>query len=338
MSARATPVRYGAVIAARAAQSGFTLIELLVALVLSLLIALAAVGALIASRQGFSGVEAASQLRDNSRFATELIQRVVVQAGFQPVASGALTRKDAVAFNSEDPEPDVSGANNSVVTDAAFPPNVTSDSRTAAACGATDTSCVNGSDVLILRYQGTGDASMINCAGVASPTIVTGSADRDWSMFHVQRSTDGEPTLMCTYFNRTTAAWVTQPLIKGVETFQVLYGADNVTPNTIPPVTATIDSVADRYLRADQMVVAGNASATRANWRRVRTLRVGLVLRGDVGSALDRSASARTAFLPLGSGMTHVSDFGSTFTAPTDGRLRQELTFSVHLRNPQGLE
>jgi type IV pilus assembly protein PilW len=215
---------------------------------------------------------------------------------------------------------------------------VTSGTRDATACGAADTSCVNGSDVLIVRYQGTGDASMINCAGVASDTIVTGSADRDWSMFHVQRSPEGEPTLMCTYFNRAAGTWATQALIKGVETFQVLYGTDNVTPNTIPPTTATQDSVADRYLRADEMVVAGNASATRANWRRVRTLRIGLVLRGDVGSALDRSGTARTQFFPLGSGMTSGSDAGSTLTVATDGRLRQELAFSVHLRNPQGLE
>ena len=168
--------------------------------------------------------------------------------------------------------------------------------------------------------------------------IVTGMADRDVSIFHVTRSTDGEPTLTCTYFDRAAAAWRTQPLIKGVESFQVLYGADNVTPNTAPPSTAVEDTVADQFLRADEMVVTGNTSATRANWRRVRSVRLGFVLRGEPGSALDRSSSARTVFLPLGSGMTSTSDAGSSLTVPTDGRLRQELAFTVHLRNHQGLQ
>ena len=84
----------------RTMQRGFTLVELLVAMVISLLVALAAVAALIASRQGFSGVDAASQLRDNSRFVSELVQRVVVQAGYQTVAT---TRKASVAWAGRTP-------------------------------------------------------------------------------------------------------------------------------------------------------------------------------------------------------------------------------------------
>ncbi|MFN5940974.1 MAG: PilW family protein, partial [Polaromonas sp.] len=49
---------------------GLTLVELLVALAISAVIALAAISALIVSRQGFTTVDAASQLRDNARFAT----------------------------------------------------------------------------------------------------------------------------------------------------------------------------------------------------------------------------------------------------------------------------
>jgi type IV pilus assembly protein PilW len=44
---------------------GLTLIELLVAMALSLLVVLAAVSALVVARQGFSSVDASSQLRDN---------------------------------------------------------------------------------------------------------------------------------------------------------------------------------------------------------------------------------------------------------------------------------
>ena len=62
---------------------GMTLVELMVSLVIGLLISLAAVSSLIVTRQGFNTVDAASQVRDNGRFAADLIQRVSLQAGFK---------------------------------------------------------------------------------------------------------------------------------------------------------------------------------------------------------------------------------------------------------------
>ena len=38
-----------------------------------------------------------------------------------------------------------------------------------------------------------------------------------------------------------------------------------------------------------------------------------------------------------GSALSSSGDPGTIFTAPADGRLRQVLTFTVHLRNDQGL-
>ena len=66
-------------------QTGLTLIELLVAMTIGLLIVLAAAAALLVSRQGFFAVDAASQLRDNARYAQDIIQRLGVQAGFKNV-------------------------------------------------------------------------------------------------------------------------------------------------------------------------------------------------------------------------------------------------------------
>ncbi|KAB7535791.1 hypothetical protein ET532_027825, partial [Verminephrobacter sp. Larva24] len=75
-----------------------------------------------------------------------------------------------------------------------------------------------------------------------------------------------------------------RPIISGVENFQVLYGVDGIGPaNTAVP--GTTDRVVDRYLRADQLTVSGsqpasiNKAATYANWRRVRSIRIGVVLR-----------------------------------------------------------
>ena len=116
-----------------------------------------------------------------------------------------------------------------------------------------------------------------------------------------------------------------------VETMQMLYGVDNVVPNTAP--TGTTDSVPDRYLRASQLVVAGNAAATTDNWRRVRSLRIGLLFRGPANDAVDRAAVAAT-YDVLGDGLSASADPLSQLAVPADGRLRQQMVFNVHLRNP----
>ena len=92
-----------------AKQAGLTLLELLVAMTLGLLIVLAAAAALLVSRQGFFAVDAASQLRDNARYAQSIVQRVGVQAGFKNINM-------LVPPPPEDPanpfEPSVFGINN----------------------------------------------------------------------------------------------------------------------------------------------------------------------------------------------------------------------------------
>jgi type IV pilus assembly protein PilW len=93
------------------------------------------------------------------------------------------------------------------------------------------------------------------------------------------------------------------------------------------------------------MVVSGDPVGTNANWRRVRSLRIGMVLRGPSRSAPD--AGPQT-FYPLGAApasaggadggaMSSSADPGSVFTPAVDGRFRQVVTFTVHLRNDQGL-
>ena len=64
-------------------QRGLTLIELLVALGLGLLVVIIAATALLTGQQGYRAVDASTQLRDRERFATDLISRVIIQAGFQ---------------------------------------------------------------------------------------------------------------------------------------------------------------------------------------------------------------------------------------------------------------
>lgn len=310
-------------------QAGVTLVELMVALVIGLVVSAAAVAALIVARNGFNTVDSTAQLRENARFTADLVQRLAVQAGFEDVAGGQSS-----TVPPQGKAPSVQGFDDALMPDPADPATLASGSRSAGCGGVTDTSCMNGSDALVLRFWGTSrngaaDGSMINCAGVAEPE----GTERATSVFHVVRSQAGEPTLVCTY-RATDGTWKSEPLVPGVESFQVLYGVDNVVPGTAPPSGSTgTDSVPDRYLRASQLVVAGNATETENNWRRVRSLRVGLVFRGPANDAVDRAGTEQTIAV-LGSGMSASADTLSQLDVPADGRLRQQMVINIHLRNP----
>lgn len=325
-------------------QSGITLLELLVALGLGLIVVAIAVAALTLGQQGYRAVDATTALRDRERFATDLISRVIVQAGYQDFGAANVALRSTATALGDDPEPDVFGWNNAVYK---LPDDLLLSTGTKIAtgnrpgdCGSvTDTSCLNGSDVLLVRFQGvsfpsggtSADNTMINCAGLGEAGVVTGdSNERAISMFHVARGANGEPSLYCSYY--ASGAWVSPaPMIEGVETFQVLFGTDGVTAATVPSTAAgTQDSVADRWLRADQLTVAGNAPATRENWRRVRAVRVGMVLRGPVGSA---QQSNTATFAPLGALYASSADAGTSLSVAADRRLRLASTFTVHLRN-----
>lgn len=363
------------------AERGFTLVELLVALALSSIIALAAIASLTVARTGFTAVDASSQLRDNGRFAAEMIKRVVVQAGYKNSDYAAATTAFANTTTTT-PEPDISGVNNVIVKTSLLPDLETAfltrpgaNASESKCSSSPDPACDNGSDALIIRYQtspsiagsSTSDGSMINCAGIADMTVPANADDRMISVIHVAKSTAGsEPSLMCSY-RSSAGVWTTQPIVEGVESFQVLYGVDGATTGANTTFPATLqDSVPDRYFNASQMVsgtdtVVANrvTAATYGNWSAVRSLRIGLVLRGPANSAPVKGASVAT-ICPLGfkdmavvaspsatdcldppaSSDNATTSPGSEFprkgaAIADDGRLRQVLTFTVHLRNRQ---
>lgn len=313
--------------AAARGQAGLTLVELMVALVLGLLITAAAVAALLVARRGFTTVDAGAQLRENVRFAASVIQRITVQAGFTNVSYGF--------FPVPGQEPPLFGVDNAQVTPGASalaPPVFGSGNG------------INGSDALVVRFFGanasgttTADGSMINCAGVAEvQDLVELPPDRPapaTSIFHIATSTSGEPTLACTYRDPSSRAWATVALVPGVESLQILYGVDGVTPGAAP-AAGSADGVPERYVRASQLQVGANVAATADNWRRVRSIRIGMVVRGAPNSAVDRAGTAQTLAV-LGPGFTSAADVGSSLVTTADGRLRQQLVFTVHLRNPQ---
>lgn len=317
---------------------GLTLVELLVAMALGLLITLAAVAALLVGQQGFRSIDAASQVRDNTRFASDIMRRVILQAGYLS-PQFAIDRGHGFALNNATPsEPSIKGFNNASYSQSLV--IGTTNTVPSSARG------VNNSDMLVVRYQvgraitdGVSDRSMINCLGNTETTTPDTPDERLFSVFHVSNTLRGEPALMCTWRNETNGTWQTQPLIEGVERLQILYGTQNVIANTAP--ASLSDTAAtpppDRYLRADQLVVAGDDVATNANWERVRAIRIGLVVRGASGSA-PTTANA-PAIHPFGSAtLGSANDPGTQPGTPNDNRLRQIASFTVHLRNAQSTQ
>ena len=346
------------------AMRGMTLIELLVALTIGLLVTLVAVAALIAGQGGYRAVDATADLRDRQRFALTQIAELVKQTGYE---NGTL-RKSATRVNelragtarADLYEPDVFGWNNStfVMSQATTAGGAISTATMTARPGSDTT----GSDILVIRFQGSSaglapdgsandvaDNSMINCAGGGVPGIlnVTGGAldinSRPASALYVDTSS-GEPNLMCaTYqYNPATTSWAWSaspiPLVEGVESFQVLYGVQGITPGAAVAAASAeltsshnLEPPMDRWLRADQLNVSTDPAGTRRNWRQVRAIKIGIVMRGAPGSAQDKTA---TTFYPLGTGYESASDKGSKFVVtPADNRLRQVATLTLHLPN-----
>lgn len=329
---------------ARSPQIGMTLVEMMVALAVSLIVALAALAALNIARQGFTVTDAASQLRENSRFISDLIQRLVVQTGFKDLSYATTMRPTNVTGMVSNPPPSIYGFNNAsrATTDAW---NAKTD-RVSGTVG-------YGSDILILQFQPSSssstatvaDGSMINCNGESLTTLPASRDDRAISILHVGTDSDGEPSLMCSSIPVSSTTVTQTTLVRGVENFQVLYGVDSIAPgNTSTSVGS--DNIPDRYLRADELTVSGNLTATYFNWRRVRSIRIGLVLRSPPGQSNDTSS---ISFLPFGAGrssgsasdgtaLSSSNDPGSTSgeNTFTDTRLRRSVTFTIHLRNDQG--
>jgi type IV pilus assembly protein PilW len=217
-----------------------------------------------------------------------------------------------------------------------------------------------GSDVLVVRYQLAGrgedadqsDGTMVDCSGGAPRTPSASRQDTAINVFFIAEDDAGEPILSCYTLDDTPSSQRRKfenrvGLVKGVESFQVLYGVQARAP--VVPNAAFVssdDSVTHAYLRADQMVVGNepNSLATLKNWQLVRSLRIGVVLRSDVNK---QQRAAVQVLYPLGlakssaggavgSAFASAADAGSVFTAPADGRFRSVETFTIHLRNTPG--
>jgi type IV pilus assembly protein PilW len=304
-------------------QHGLTLVELLVSLILVSLITLATLAMYNAASSTYRTTDANQELQDNARFIFDTFSQAVRQAGLQDSAQYSAFQSqnqpalapshiwDTARYGAQ---PALFGSNNAVVSSVG---NV-------ADFGTDDNGGHNNSDVFGVRYFGSSqlsnaanpDGTIIDCRGAPVPyPLVPG--DIGLSILQVAVSTSGEPELQC--INNGRAA---QPIVSGVESLQLVYAVDT-------DIAAGADTTPNRWLNAQQVTAA-------ALWPRVRTVRIGLVLRGSAGSAIN--APNESALYPLGKEFSKVSNAlpttaGNAFTPPSDGRLRRAFTFNIAIRN-----
>lgn len=162
----------------------------------------------------------------------------------------------------------------------------------------TNNTGTNGSDTLTIRYQGSGNGS-----GTPDGTI------RDCLNRPIDANTIAISTFSITANNElqcqaqnanASPSNSTQILINGVENFHVLYGED-----------LNNDNSADRYVPAN---FAG------LNYNRVVSVRLSLLLKSD--DPIKPTAKSITYNL-----------LGTTYTPTADQYMRQQVTFTVLLRN-----
>ncbi len=291
----------------RSAMRGLTLVELMVAFAIGLLVVLAATGLLLSTRTAYLGQDDQVQLHEGARYALELIGRAVRQTGYEN-----WDAKDAPILTTEAMSPHVFGLDAHRLKSTA--PGVDGAISSAS-------EVVNGSDVLALRFLGSGspaDGSMLNCTGfpVAAPASQAEADEgRGWSIFYVAKTGKGEPALYCKY-----RGWAAEVVVFGVESFQALYGVD-----------LDDDGIADQYLRAAAM------SGPEA-WKRVVVVRIGLLMRARNNTRADGPSQEYHLFGPAYSNEFASVDPGvhireSDLPTSERSRMRAQFGATIQLRN-----
>ena len=308
-------------------QHGLTHAELLVAMALGLMVALMAGALLVSANAAYQSQVEAAGVDDGGRYALEIIARAARQTAF------VNWDRDEVGVGIEPAAP----ANIAGLDDHAL--GKTSDGIDDPLPGA-----VNGSDVLALRFVGSGpapdgDGSVISCAGFSVSALEQG-----WSIFYVARGAAGDAELRCKYRGKTS--WGADAIVGGVDSFQVLYGLDT----DVPP-----DGVANQYVsastldRLDQsLLLTGADPAARArdlrrrtHWKRIASIKVALVLHGAGHAASGREPAVFDLFGPAYGDAFGAIDPGTRLREAQmtdDLRRRERKLFAVTtlLRNPSG--
>lgn len=314
-------------------QRGVTIVELLVSIAIGLLVVLSATGLVASTKTLFQAQTEGKETQDTARFALDNIAASIRQAGYVNYDfnnSPQITPSTASA--------DIAGLDANSVS--ATSTDISTPLGTA----------VNFSDVLAVRFfgsgTGAGDGIVTNCAGfpVPAPTSPsTADQDRGWSIYYVANDANGEPELLCKYYNPVSGKWSAQSIVKGVESFQVLYGIDR----SDPP-----DGTVNQYLNATALnaldagiVLSGTNAQERAQdlnrktfWKKISTVKIAMLVRGTQNARTDTTSSKYDLFGSDYASVNGGNDKGTTIQesqlpAQTLNRIRKVYAATVQVRN-----
>lgn len=301
-------------------QGGIGLVELMIASALGLVVILAAIGLLLVSRKTYLALDEQIAVQETGHYALAIVARSVRQASWHEYSpdsssvkatfSAGIIGLDAKALRmaSEHIENPIAAVS-------------------------------HGSDVLAIRYSGTKDGSMLNCAGFAVSEAENGL--QGWSIFFVGGERNAEPELRCKY--RGKSGWRTEGIARGVESFQVLYGIDTdadglpnqfLNADGIQRLNAELDDE-DEEKEAEAEAEEGEGEIY---WAKVVAVKMAMLVRS---SRTIRDTGAQPPYHLFGetySGLHGASDRG-TFVQEEDmpkaarSRLRMVFAATIPLRN-----
>ncbi|MES2165280.1 MAG: PilW family protein [Pseudomonadota bacterium] len=309
---------------------GWTVVEFAIAVALGLIVTLLASGLLLSAGSNYRNHSQNAGLNDGGRQALDIMARAIRQGAYVNWDSKAAP----VALEADAPA-SIAGL------------DARSISRGGADIAATLPAVAHGSDVLALRFSGSGvggngDGSSLNCAGfgVAVPDAAEA---RGWSIFYVADDGAGEAELRCKY--RGASGWGADAIVRGVDSFQVLYGLDTDTP---------ADGIPNAYVNASHinamdaaLSLSGATPGERLRdfhrktyWKRVCSIRVALLLHGESKTRADMATTRFDLFGP-GYSDAHGDDEGvriveATLPPALRTRARRVVGMTVALRNRSG--
>ncbi|RZI43225.1 pilus assembly protein PilW [Herbaspirillum sp. HC18] len=304
-----------------------TLVELMVSMAIGMLVMLIATALLLSTKSGYVMQTDSAQMLDSGRYALDIIARSVRQ--------GALSDWEAIG---------ATAVKTGAMDVGIFGMDARSLKGSTEGVAAPVTKSINGSDVLAIRFSGSGkgeygDGSVLNCAGFG--VGASGSESRGWSIFYVAEDASGEPELYCKY--RGEDSWSTQAIARGVESFQVLYALDtddDGVPNTFMNAAAidTLDGT---------LALAGNSPSElaadmqkKSYWRKVVDVKVALLVRGAQPIAGEKSTARYDLFGKAYSDLHASHDPGvmiqaSNLPKAVRNRARKVFSATIHLRQSQ---
>lgn len=306
-------------------QAGVTLIELMISMAVSLFVVLAATALFVSTKSGYILQDDEANMQDTARYAIEVIGRAVRQASYEnwdgsqpPVVASELLSPGVTGMDARSLKSRTQGVDSPL------------------------RSAVNGSDVLAVRFFGSGegdngDGTMLNCAGfgVAAPSPGATEEERGWSIFYVAKDSTGEPELYCKYRGNTN--WTSQSIARGVESFQVLYGLDtdeDGLPNRLLNASA-IEALDDALiLQGVNAVERARDRSRKSHWRKIVIVKIALLVRGAHASRADGPADYHLF------GRDYASASGDTGTrirkndlhGSVRGRVRRVFSSTIWLR------